>query len=200
MAMTSLSLSDERHHQLGATINMMIDNNSNNIHAGNSNNNNIQSESSGDNLALELAFQHRGQEEQQQQLQQLQQQQQQMSNFKLINSNHYMQSLENGSLSIRMINKENEGYYMCEADNGVEPNLSKIVKLIAHHQASFKNGHLFKLIKLLHNEQIKLDCQPIGDKPLTVQWFKDGQPISLPLDGNKRHSVSEMDTYASNQR
>lgn len=59
------------------------------------------------------------------------------ASFKLINSNHHVQSLENGSLSVRQANKEHEGYYMCEADNSIEPNLIKVIKLIVHLQAQF---------------------------------------------------------------
>lgn len=59
------------------------------------------------------------------------------ANFKLINSNHHVQSLENGSLSIRQANKEHEGFYMCEADNGIEPNLVKFIRLTVHLQAQF---------------------------------------------------------------
>lgn len=60
------------------------------------------------------------------------------SNLKLINSNHHVQTLENGSLSIRQTSKEqHEGLYMCEADNGVEPSLIKLIRLQVHQQAHF---------------------------------------------------------------
>lgn len=64
-------------------------------------------------------------------------QQQQQHNFKLINSNHHVQTLENGSLLIRQAGTEHEGRYLCEADNGVEPSLVKQIKLIVHKQAHF---------------------------------------------------------------
>jgi hypothetical protein len=66
-----------------------------------------------------------------------QQQQQHLQVFKLINSNHHVQTLENGSLIIRQAGKEHEGLYLCEADNGVEPSLVKQIKLIVHKQAHF---------------------------------------------------------------
>ena len=64
-------------------------------------------------------------------------QQQHLLGFKLINSNHHVQTLENGSLIIRQAGKEHEGLYLCEADNGVEPSLVKQIKLIVHRQAHF---------------------------------------------------------------
>lgn len=48
-----------------------------------------------------------------------------------------MQTLENGSLAIRAASKDHEGFYLCEADNGVEPNLVKVLKLLVHLQAQF---------------------------------------------------------------
>lgn len=59
------------------------------------------------------------------------------ANFKLINSNHHVQTLENGSLTIRQAQKDHEGVYLCEADNGVEPNLVKALRLVVHLQAQF---------------------------------------------------------------
>lgn len=58
-------------------------------------------------------------------------------NFKLITSNHQVQTLENGSLSFRQLHKEHEGLYLCEADNGVEPNLVKVIRLQVRLQAQF---------------------------------------------------------------
>lgn len=48
-----------------------------------------------------------------------------------------MQTLENGSLAFRQLGKEHEGLYLCEADNGVEPNLVKVVRLQVRLQAQF---------------------------------------------------------------
>lgn len=48
-----------------------------------------------------------------------------------------MQTLENGSLAFRQLHKEHEGLYLCEADNGVEPNLIKVVRLQVRLQAQF---------------------------------------------------------------
>lgn len=73
-----------------------------------------------------------------QQKQELQQQQQ----FKLINSNHHVQTLENGSLAIRSVGLEHEGSYLCEADNGVEPNLAKSIRLLVHLQAQFADSDI----------------------------------------------------------
>lgn len=144
------------------------------------------------------------------------QHQQQQQQFKLINSNHHVQTLENGSLAIRQTNKEHEGIYMCEADNGVEPNLVKSLRLLVHLQAQFvdeiqhldpstviqqqqssissssvsnsvllagaslpmSQGTLVKVARVVQNtNQTRLLCQPFGDLPLTVDWFKDGQLV-----------------------
>lgn len=112
-----------------------------------------------------------------------------------------MQTLENGSLSIRQSNKEHEGLYLCEADNGVEPNLVKVLRLIVHLQAQFaeeiqviegsqdikqqqqqqqtsKTLNGLKSAKVIQNTtQVRLLCQLFGDQPLALDWLKDGQLI-----------------------
>lgn len=130
--------------------------------------------------------------------------------FKLINSNHHVQTLENGSLAIRQSSKEHEGIYLCEADNGVEPNLVKSLRLLVHLQAQFTdeiqllessallsnsigaqvsgsigsqssvNGgqSMLKVARVVQNSNLtRLVCQPFGDLPITLDWFKDGQLI-----------------------
>ncbi|GFV04402.1 down syndrome cell adhesion molecule homolog [Trichonephila clavipes] len=53
-------------------------------------------------------------------------------NFKSIISNYHIQTLENGSLSIKDLTEEDRGHYLCEAANGVGADLSTVVKLSVH--------------------------------------------------------------------
>lgn len=68
--------------------------------------------------------------------------------FKLINSNHQVQTLENGSLAFRAVQRDHEGVYLCEADNGLEPSLVKPVRLIIHQPASIVDE-----LRLVSSEQ-----------------------------------------------
>ena len=49
--------------------------------------------------------------------------------FKVVISNANIQTLENGSLSIREVNEDNSGEYMCQAINGVRPGISVVIHL-----------------------------------------------------------------------
>ena len=50
-------------------------------------------------------------------------------NFKVIISNANMQTLENGSLYVREVGREDAGHYMVQAINGVGPGISLVVRL-----------------------------------------------------------------------
>ena len=130
-----------------------------------------------------------------------------MSQFRLINSNHHVQTLENGSLAIRLVQRDqHEGRYLCEADNGLEPSLVKSIRLTVHQQAHFASeiqvslagqpqasptsgqasgelqqqaaGGSARLLRLAQNTSLaRLLCAPLGDPPLQLDWLKDGRLI-----------------------
>ena len=52
--------------------------------------------------------------------------------FKTIISNPHIHILENGSLFINLIGSSDSGKYMCQATNGVNPALSKVINVKAH--------------------------------------------------------------------
>lgn len=54
------------------------------------------------------------------------------NNFRTVISNSHIHTLENGSLTIREVSEEDEGEYMCQANNGVGSGLSKVVRLNVH--------------------------------------------------------------------
>lgn len=47
----------------------------------------------------------------------------------MVISNANIQTLENGSLTIREVSEENSGEYMCQAVNGVGPGASTVIHL-----------------------------------------------------------------------
>mgnify|MGYP002715457790 CR=1 FL=1 len=54
------------------------------------------------------------------------------NHFRTVISNSHIHTLENGSLTIREVSEEDEGEYMCQANNGVGSGLSKVVRLNVH--------------------------------------------------------------------
>lgn len=64
-------------------------------------------------------------------------------NFKVIISNANIQTLENGSLTIREVTREDGGHYMVQAINGVGPGISHVVKLTVKGQLRRRHSHAF---------------------------------------------------------
>ena len=54
--------------------------------------------------------------------------------------------LANGSLLIRQVGEDDEGLYLCEAENGVSDPLGKLVGLKINGKTSYREGQLFAVI------------------------------------------------------
>lgn len=63
-------------------------------------------------------------------------------NFKVIISNANIHTLENGSLTIREVKKEDGGHYMVQAINGVGPGISRVVHLTVNGNVSLRSSSL----------------------------------------------------------
>lgn len=48
-----------------------------------------------------------------------------------------IQQLANGSLLIQRAEQADRGYYLCQASNGVGPDLSKVIQLTVHSRLIF---------------------------------------------------------------
>lgn len=51
------------------------------------------------------------------------------TDYKSIISNSHLRVFENGSLVILNVQQSDGGYYLCQSRNGIEPSLSKVIKL-----------------------------------------------------------------------
>ena len=49
--------------------------------------------------------------------------------LRVLISNSHMHTLENGSLTIKAVNEDDEGVYACRASNGVGPGISQLITL-----------------------------------------------------------------------
>ncbi|XP_022656487.1 Down syndrome cell adhesion molecule-like protein Dscam2 isoform X2 [Varroa jacobsoni] len=115
---------------------------------------------------------------------------QQKSDFAVIISNANIQILENGSLSIREVSREDAGPYMCQAVNGVGPGISKVINLDVHVAAHFERK--FQALTVRRGDSFQLNCRAIGEPPLVVTWTRDRQPFSPNLE--PRYVVQELNT------
>ncbi|XP_033606866.1 Down syndrome cell adhesion molecule-like protein Dscam2 isoform X4 [Cryptotermes secundus] len=94
-------------------------------------------------------------------------------------------SLENGSLIISRATQEHEGYYLCQAGNGIGPGLSKVILLTVHAGPRFKVRTRQEMAR--KGETVHLRCEADGDQPMDVTWKAKGSRIES--DYEMRYSV-----------
>jgi Down syndrome cell adhesion protein len=80
--------------------------------------------------------------------------------------------LENGSLSIRSVEEKFQGFYICDASNGVGRPLETSAKLFVHSVPQLRVQQKQIIIRKL--AQTQFSCTAIGSPPLTLQWLKNG--------------------------
>ncbi|KAG8201074.1 hypothetical protein JTE90_002747 [Oedothorax gibbosus] len=100
--------------------------------------------------------------------------------YKTIISNSHIHALENGSLMIREAERNDAGYYLCQATNGIGSGLSKVVELTVHVAAYFKGKFVAQTLK--KGENANLFCEAFGEIPITILWSKDRQPFDPATD------------------
>ncbi|KAG0432665.1 hypothetical protein HPB47_020606, partial [Ixodes persulcatus] len=115
------------------------------------------------------------------------------SEYKVIISNSHIHALENGSLMVREAERNDTGFYLCQASNGVGSGISKVIELKVHVSAHFKNAFNSKTLRKGDTAHIK--CEVVGEKPLTIAWSKNGQPFSSTID--QRYDIKSTESEES---
>lgn len=101
-----------------------------------------------------------------------------------------IESYNNGTLIIHNVSREHEGFFLCQAHNGIGAGLSKLIRLTVHvgPHVILRN----KQVSVRRGERVTLRCEADGDKPLDITWrFKNGQIIGKAYD--IRYEVKKND-------
>ncbi|XP_076361709.1 cell adhesion molecule Dscam1-like isoform X3 [Tachypleus tridentatus] len=118
----------------------------------------------------------------------------------LYNSQHYV-IFDNGTLIIRDVAKENEGFYLCQASNNVGPDLRKLFTLTVHVPPGVHVQHQVHTAVL--DDTLEIHCEANGELPIKIKWFKDNHDVSSSSDGRyvfeerTKHSMVESVLYIS---
>ncbi|XP_046417324.1 Down syndrome cell adhesion molecule-like protein Dscam2 isoform X6 [Neodiprion virginianus] len=96
-------------------------------------------------------------------------------------------SIEDGTLSINNIQKTNEGYYLCEAVNGIGAGLSAVILISVQAPPQFE-------IKLRNQtarrgEPAVLQCEAQGEKPIGILWNMNNKRLDPKSDA--RYTIRE---------
>ncbi|XP_071439149.1 cell adhesion molecule Dscam2-like [Hetaerina americana] len=94
----------------------------------------------------------------------------------------------NGTLLLPHLNEDHEGYYLCEAVNGIGAGLSKVIFLTVNAPPHFTTRHSNQTTRL--GTGTSLRCEVNGDKPMKIIWRKAGSSLDPATD--YRYTVKEI--------
>ncbi|KAF8796637.1 Down syndrome cell adhesion molecule-like [Argiope bruennichi] len=112
------------------------------------------------------------------------------SDYNTLLTDAHIHTLPNGSLSIRNVEKTDEGFYMCQATNGIGSGISTVISLNVRVPAHFKEEFMAETVR--RGEKVVVKCQAFGDRPITITWKKDGQ--LLDKQAEKKYTIDETMT------
>lgn len=100
-----------------------------------------------------------------------------------------IQILPNSSLLIRHVLEEDIGFYLCQASNGVGPDISKAMFLTVKIPAMI-TSHPNTTIAI-KGQMKELNCTARGERPIIIRWEK-GDTVIDP-DRNMRYAIFTKD-------
>ncbi|XP_024945332.1 Down syndrome cell adhesion molecule-like protein Dscam2 isoform X13 [Cephus cinctus] len=100
----------------------------------------------------------------------------------------YTKLLSNGTLLLQHVKEDREGFYLCQASNGIGTGIGKVVQLKVNSSPYFAAPS--RLITVKKGDTATLHCEVHGDKPVIVTWLKGGK-IELNPSTNYRVTVKQ---------
>ncbi|XP_066599034.1 cell adhesion molecule Dscam2 isoform X3 [Prorops nasuta] len=100
----------------------------------------------------------------------------------------YTKILSNGTLLLQHVKEDREGFYLCQASNGIGTGIGKVVQLKVNSSPYFAAPS--RLVTVKKGDTATLHCEVHGDKPVTVTWLKGGK-IELNPSTNYRVTVKQ---------
>ncbi|XP_039283578.1 Down syndrome cell adhesion molecule-like protein Dscam2 isoform X43 [Nilaparvata lugens] len=107
--------------------------------------------------------------------------------YKDLKTNNPDIKMDEGTLSINNIQKTNEGYYLCEAGNGIGSGLSAVIMISVQAPPQFE-------IKIRNQtarrgEPTVLQCEARGEKPIGILWNMNNKRLDPKSDN--RYTIRE---------
>ncbi|KAK3862534.1 hypothetical protein Pcinc_031611 [Petrolisthes cinctipes] len=94
---------------------------------------------------------------------------------------------EDGTLQIGNIQKSHEGYYLCEANNGIGAGLSTVIYVRVQAPPQFKIQYRNQTSS--RGEDAVLECEAEGETPIGILWSKN--KISIDQTAEPRYTIRE---------
>ncbi|XP_060803989.1 cell adhesion molecule Dscam2 isoform X45 [Amyelois transitella] len=107
--------------------------------------------------------------------------------YKDLKPNNPNVKVEDGTLSIANIQKTNEGYYLCEAVNGIGSGLSAVILISVQAPPQFEIKMRNQTAR--RSEPAVLQCQAKGEKPIGIIWNMNNKRLEPKAD--PRYTIRE---------
>ncbi|CAH0581346.1 unnamed protein product [Chrysodeixis includens] len=107
--------------------------------------------------------------------------------YKDLKPNNPNVKVEDGTLSIANIQKTNEGYYLCEAVNGIGSGLSAVILISVQAPPQFEIKMRNQTAR--RSEPAVLQCQAKGEKPIGIIWNMNNKRLEPKSD--PRYTIRE---------
>ncbi|XP_047472709.1 Down syndrome cell adhesion molecule-like protein Dscam2 isoform X8 [Penaeus chinensis] len=92
-----------------------------------------------------------------------------------------------GTLHISSIQKSHEGYYLCEANNGIGAGLSTVIYVRVQAPPQFKIQYRNQTAR--HGDDAVLECEAGGETPIGILWSKDKHSVDQAAE--PRYTIRE---------
>ncbi|XP_023703051.1 Down syndrome cell adhesion molecule-like protein Dscam2 isoform X3 [Cryptotermes secundus] len=100
----------------------------------------------------------------------------------------YTKLLSNGSLLLQNVKEDREGFYLCQANNGIGTGIGKVVQVKVNSSPYFSAPS--RVVTVKKGDTAILQCDVNGDKPISVVWTRGGK-LELTAASNYRVSVKQ---------
>ncbi|CAH2076525.1 unnamed protein product, partial [Iphiclides podalirius] len=107
--------------------------------------------------------------------------------YKDLKPNNPNVKVEDGTLTINNIQKTNEGYYLCEAVNGIGSGLSAVIIISVQAPPQFEIKMRNQTAR--RSEPAVLQCQAKGEKPIGIIWNMNNKRLEPKSD--PRYTIRE---------
>ncbi|ROT84147.1 down syndrome cell adhesion molecule [Penaeus vannamei] len=94
---------------------------------------------------------------------------------------------DDGTLHISSIQKSHEGYYLCEANNGIGAGLSTVIYVRVQAPPQFKIQYRNQTAR--HGDDAVLECEAGGETPIGILWSKDKHSVDQAAE--PRYTIRE---------
>uniref|UniRef100_A0A182N230 Down syndrome cell adhesion molecule n=1 Tax=Anopheles dirus TaxID=7168 RepID=A0A182N230_9DIPT len=100
----------------------------------------------------------------------------------------YTKVLTNGSLLLQHVKEDREGFYLCQANNGIGTGIGKVIQLKVNSSPYFAGQS--KMVTVKKGDTAIMQCEVKGDKPINVVWLRNGKHELNPST-NYRVSIKQ---------